>query len=81
MAGKVSGSRPQDYMRRRERAEGWDIDIVSYKLGERYLCEIDNVDPGARIARGEGTTREEAERSALEAARKRLAMTRRHSLH
>lgn len=69
---------PEQYRRQRERIEGWDINIVSYKLGERYLCEIDNVDPGARIARGDGMTPEEAEARALEMARKRLARTQRH---
>jgi hypothetical protein len=24
---------------------------VSYKLDERFICEIDNVSPGARVAR------------------------------
>lgn len=69
---------PEQYRRRREHVEGWDINIVSYKLGERYLCEIDNVDPGARIARSEGATPEEAEARALEMARARLARTQRH---
>ena len=46
--------RPEDYTRRREQVEGWDINIVSYKLGKTYRCTIDNVSPGANIARGEG---------------------------
>ncbi len=70
--------RPEDYTRRREQAEGWDINIVSYKLGNTYRCEIDNVSPGANIARGEGDSREAAEAQALETARRRLARTRRH---
>jgi hypothetical protein len=68
--------RAEDYRRRRERLEGWDIGIASYKLGGRYCCEVDNDSPGARLARGEGATREEAEAEALNKAREMLARTR-----
>jgi hypothetical protein len=68
--------RSEDYRRRRERLEGWDIGIASYKLGGRYCCEVDNVSPGARLARGEGATRDEAEAEALNKAREMLARTR-----
>lgn len=65
--------RPLDY--RREVA-GWPVGIVSYKLGERYVCEVDNVSPGARLARGEGAMREEAEKNALTKAEAMLSRTR-----
>jgi hypothetical protein len=68
--------RAEDYRRRRDRLEGWDIGIASYKLGGRYCCEVDNVSPGARLARGEGATREEAEADAVNKAREMLARTR-----
>ncbi len=68
--------RAEDYRRRRDRLESWDIGIASYKLGGRYCCEVDNVSPGARLARGEGATREEAEAEALNKAREMLARTR-----
>ena len=67
---------PTDYERRRQELAGWQVGIVSYKLGDRYLCEVDNVSPGARLSRGEGATREEAEKQALEKAREMLARTR-----
>ena len=35
--------------------------IETYKLGDVYHCTIANVDPGARFARADGPTREEAE--------------------
>ena len=38
------------------------------RLGDVYHCTIYNVDPGARFARADGSTREEAERKALEKA-------------
>jgi hypothetical protein len=68
----------EDYQRRREELAGWPVGIVSYRLGDRYVCEIDNVSPGARVARAEGGSREEAERLAKEAAERRLARTRTH---
>ena len=70
--------RAEDYQRRREELAGWPVGIVSYRLGERFICEIDNVSPGARIARSEGATREEAEQAARTAASRRLGRTRVH---
>jgi len=68
----------EGYERRRQEVAGWPVGIVSYQLGERFICEIDNVSPGARIARAEAATREEAERAALETAERRLGGTRLH---
>ena len=70
--------RAEDYQRRRQELAGWPVGIFSYKLGDRYVCEIDNVSPGARVARAEGSTREEAERAAIETAERRLGRTRVH---
>jgi class 3 adenylate cyclase len=64
------------YQRRKQRLGGWEIGVSSYKLGTRYRCEVDNVSPGTRLARGEGPTRAEAEAQALNEARKMLAGTR-----
>jgi hypothetical protein len=69
--------RAEDYSERREVIDGWPINIVTYRLGDTYHCAIDNVDPGARFARAEGPTREEAERTALEKAQRYLKQTRR----
>ena len=72
--------RAEDYQRRRQELAGWPVAIVSYKLGERFICEIDNVNPGARVARAEGTTRDEAERTAMTTAERRLARTEIHAV-
>lgn len=69
--------RAEHYRRRQEEVQSWKVTITSYKLGDRYHCTVENVDPGARIARDEGATREEAEAKALEKAAKSLAQTRR----
>jgi hypothetical protein len=69
--------KPEDYSRRQQELAGWPISVETYKLGNLYHCAIASVDPGARVARAEGTTREEAERLALEKAERYLGQTRR----
>jgi hypothetical protein len=67
----------EEFSERRDRIDGWDVNIVTYKIGDRWYCTIDNVDPGARFARADGTTRDDVERAALEKAQKHLRQTRR----
>ena len=67
----------EDYSRRRIELSGWPIDIEIYRLGDVYHATVYNADPGARFARADGATKEEAEQRALEKASKYLAQTRR----
>jgi hypothetical protein len=69
--------RAEDYSRRQIELAGWPISIESYKLGDVYHCTIYNVDPGARFARADGSTKAEAEQNALEKAERYLKQTRR----
>ncbi len=69
--------RAEEYTERSETIDTWPIHLVTYRVGDTYYCTIDNVDPGARFARAEGASREDAERVALEKARKYLKQTRR----
>ena len=69
--------KPEDYSRRQQELGGWAITVETYKLGDTYHCTIANADPGARFARADGPTREEAEQRALEKAERYLAHTRR----
>ena len=41
-----------------------------------FFCLVDNVDPGARLALAEGSTRKEAEEIALKKAKQMLQGTR-----
>jgi hypothetical protein len=68
--------KPEDYAKRQQELAGWPITVETYKLGDIYHCTIANVDPGARFARAEGASREEAESRALEKAAKYLRNTR-----
>jgi hypothetical protein len=67
----------EEYGTRRIELAGWPIEIETYRLGEVYHCTIRNVNPGARFARADGSTREEAETRALEKAARYLQQTRR----
>jgi hypothetical protein len=69
--------RAEEYTERSETIDTWPIHIVTYRVGDTYYTTIDNVDPGARFARAEGATREDAERVALEKAKRYLGQTRR----
>lgn len=69
----------EDYSTRRMDLLGWPISIETYKLGDVYHCTISNVDPGARFARADGASKEEAESQAIEKAERYLAQTRRFS--
>ena len=71
---------PEDFRERKIVLEGWPVNISSYKLGEQFFCKIDNVSPGAWLARTQAATREEAEAAALEKAKQLLSRTRRQSV-
>ena len=67
----------EEYTERHEEIDGWKVHIVTYRVGDRYYTTVDNVDPGARFARAEGTSRQDAEATALQKAQKYLKQTRR----
>jgi len=69
--------KPEEYSRRQKELAGWAVTIETYKLGDVYHCTIANVDPGARFARADGSTKQEAEERAIEKATRYLAQTRR----
>ncbi|HLB01260.1 MAG TPA: hypothetical protein VJO14_07730 [Bacteroidota bacterium] len=51
---------------------GLTVNITSYKIGSRYYCHIDNVEPGATIVRLEGESKEEVMQTAIDRAIRRL---------
>jgi len=70
---------PSEHSERKLELAGWPVRLTTFKLGDTYHCTVDNVSPGARIARTEGKTKEEAEQKATEVAERRLARTRKMS--
>ena len=73
--------KPEEYSRRQQELAGWAVTIETYKLGDVYHCTISSVDPGARFARADGPTKDEAENAALAKAEKYLKQTRRFVTH
>jgi hypothetical protein len=70
----------EDHRERKMELAGWPVHLTSYRIGETFHCSIDNVSPGATLARSSGPTREEAERIAIEKATERLGHTKRHAV-
>lgn len=69
----VEGAR--EFRTSNEELEGWPVRITNYRIGPRYYCHIDNVSPGAIVARASGATAEAARTKAVGHARERLAKT------
>jgi len=65
----------EEHSKRQQQVGQWKVNIVSYRLGDRYYCTVDNVEPGATLARAQGLTRDEAEKKALGKAEGMLAKT------
>jgi rhodanese-related sulfurtransferase len=71
--------KPTNFSERVLEVAGWKLRLTSYELGGKYFCKADNVEPGACIARTEGTSKDECEQKALEKAQDYLSRTRRFS--
>ena len=68
----------EDHREQKMEIEGWPVHLTSYRIGDTFHCSLDNVSPGATLARTTGSTREEAEKKAIERATERLGRTKRH---
>lgn len=64
--------RAEEYQITKKEIGGQPVSIISYRIGERYYCHVDNVDPGATIARGESGTSDDAIAIAVKKAEERL---------
>jgi hypothetical protein len=72
--------KPERYQERRVEIDGWQLNVTSYETDGTFHCSVDNVSPGAWLARTTGATREEAEQRAIARARELLARTRRRNI-
>ena len=72
--------KPENYSERRVDVNGWQVNLTTYKLGEKWHTKADNVSPGAALARIVADTREDSEARALERARELLSRTKRHEV-
>ena len=62
----------EEYTTQTTELSGVRIRVNSYKIGDRFYCHVENTDPGATIARAEGSTKDEAIQIALSKAGLRL---------
>jgi hypothetical protein len=72
--------RAEDFHKHPLRLEEWLLNVSSYRIGDRYLAEVEAVDSGVTIARATAEAREKAEEMVIEKAAERLARTRRFDL-
>jgi hypothetical protein len=70
----------EEFQERRLEVAGWPVNISSYRLGEVWHSKADNVSPGAGLCRTTGTSREAAEKKAIERAAELLSRTKRHEV-
>jgi hypothetical protein len=73
-------ARATNFAERQQTLAGWPVRITTYTIGTTTHCHVDNVSPGAIIARASGPDLESAERAALQKATERLAQTRKRSV-
>ena len=64
----TNGTAKHDIVTRQLQLEGVEVAVTSYRIGERYSCTVDNIDPGAVIGRGSGPDRQTAEEAAINQA-------------
>jgi len=65
----------EDYVEFQRGIGRWKIQIVAYHLGDKHICIVNNLDPGATICRVSAGTRKEALRKGLTEANNLLART------
>ncbi len=73
-------AKSEHFQERQIELNGWPVRLTSYKVGNRYVCQADNVSPGACLARFSGASAEEAESQAISKARHLLGKTKRHEV-
>jgi len=66
---------PEQFTEREVEVAGWRLRLTSYRLGNRYYCKVDNISPGAWLARATAPALAEAEKKVLRHARRLLSRT------
>ncbi len=70
----------QNFAERQIEIGGWPVRLTSYRAGDKYVCQADNVSPGAVLARFSAESAEEAESQAISKARHLLGKTHRREI-
>ena len=70
----------EQFQERQIEIDGWPVRLTSYKVGDKYVCQADNVSPGACLARFSERTAELAQSQAISKARHLLSKTKRRDI-
>jgi hypothetical protein len=70
----------QNFEERQIEIDGWPVRLTTYQVGNKSICQADNVSPGACLARCSADTLKEAESQAISKARHLLSKTRRREV-
>lgn len=77
---EATETRAAEFRERQIEIDGWPVRLTSYRVGDKFVCQADNVSPGACLARFAAATAEEAEIQALSKARHLLGKTHRREM-
>jgi len=72
--------KPQNYTERKLDIDGWQVNLTTFQLGDKWHAKADNVSPGASLARVVADSREDAETRVLARAKELLSRTRRNAV-
>jgi hypothetical protein len=73
-------SNSNEFQERQIELAGWPVRLTSYRVGDKYVCQADNVSPAACLARFSAPTLEDAESQAISKAEHMLGKTRRRAV-
>jgi hypothetical protein len=76
----MSVTKAEGFQERQITLEGWPVRLTSYRLDRKFVCQADNLSPGACLARFSSETLEEAEANAISKAAHLLGKTKRHEI-
>ncbi len=76
----AKATKASDFSERELDIDGWPVRLTYYRVGQKFVCQADNVSPGACLARFSAASREEAESQALSKARHLLGKTKRREI-
>ena len=76
----MSGTKTENFEEKQIELNGWPVRLTSYKVGQKFVVQADNVSPGACLARFSAETAEEAEAQAISKARHLLSKTKRREV-
>jgi hypothetical protein len=70
----------ENFTERKVDVDGWQVNLTTYQLGQKWHTKADNVSPGAALSRAVADTREDAEAQALARAKELLSRTKRRAI-